>query len=546
MFEEYMVPMRDGIELYTRVWKPTGGGKYPVVLERGYWPGMDASVTTQYKMPDHSVEFPQAGYIYVGQKTRGSLEGGMFFPDAKDGYDCLDWISRQPWCDGNIGMYGRSFMGATQWLTAPERHPNLKAIVPQCVNVNFWERGYWDHGALQLAHVARRIYKTETADYSDRVEAFGGWEKFYRHLPLITLDETTVGVANRLWKEYVAHSHYDYYWSRLQVHYEAINIPVFIHGGWYDNYAAAAFNQYSALRPGHRPGELRLAVNPTQHNNVVVGDRDFGPTVAKDEIALACRWFDRWLKGLDNGLDSEPPISIFVMGENVWRAEDAWPLTRTQFTPYYFHSDGGKDGWLSPKPPGDERPTQYTYDPDDPVPSLGGNHSSPEYQPHILRVGTMDQRPNESRPDVLVFTSEPVEHNVEVTGPVLVKLYAASTAPDTDFVVKLIDVDPDGTAWNLTGGIIRARFRESIYQPPSLIQPGRDYEYTIELLPTSNVFKRGHRIRLHVTSSDFPLYDRNPNTGHEQGMSAEIQRAEQTIYHDSARPSHVVLPIIPR
>lgn len=542
-----MVPMRDGIKLRTRVWKPTSGeGSWPVVLERGYWPGMDESVTKPRGLPDHTKAFPEAGYIYVGQQTRGSLEGNMFFPDAKDGYDCLEWVSQQPWCDGNIAMYGRSYMAATQWLAAPEQHPNLKAIVPQCVSNSPWERGYWDHGALQLAHVARRIYRSEEADYSDQVEAFGGWEAFYRHLPLITLDEEAVGKANRLWKEYVSHSHYDYFWQALSLKYERIKIPVYIMGGWYDNYPAAAFFQLTTLCEFGTTDEIRIVVNPTDHLNRVVGDRDFGDLAEKDEVKLAIRWFDHLLKGIDNGLRQEPPVKLFVMGENVWRNEQEWPLARAVYTKMHFHSEGSKDGRLSSEQPGAKEPTTYIYDPDNPVPTLGGNHSAPQDNPEILRVGAIDQRPIESRSDVLTFSTAPLEHETEVTGPIVAKLYAASSATDTDFIVRLIDVYPDGMAYNLSEGIIRARFRRSIWEPPQLLKPNQVYLYTIELLPTSNVFKQGHRIRIHVTSSSFPMYDRNPNTGHEQGMSAELQVARQTIYHDPEHPSHILLPFIPR
>jgi putative CocE/NonD family hydrolase len=548
MFKEVMVPMRDGIKLRTRIWKPVKEGSWPVVLERGYWPGMDAHVASIHGLPDHTESFPSAGYVYVGQQTRGSLEGGMFFPDAKDGYDCLDWISKQPWCNGAIAMYGRSFMGATQWLVAPERHPNLKAIVPQCIGSNCWGRGYWAHGALQLAHVARRIYRTETADYSDRIEEFGGWEKFYRHLPLITLDEVAVRKVNRLWKEYVSHSYYDYYWKAMRItdKYDKIKIPVYVMGGWYDNYPGDAFDQFVGCRENGATDEIRIVINPSDHNNHVVGDRDFGEDAEKDELALAIRWLDYVLKGTDNGVKAEPPIKIFVMGENVWHYENEWPLARTIFTKYYFHSDGSKDGWLSTELPDDEPPSSYIYDPDDPVPTLGGNHSSPQDNPDIIRVGAVDQRPNENRDDVLLFTGPTLEEDTEVTGPITVKLYAASSAKDTDFIVRLIDVYPDSTAYNLTEGIIRARFRESIWEPPKPLVDGEIYEYSIELLPTSNVFKRGHRIRVHVTSSNFPLYNRNPNTGHEQGMSAELQVAHQTIFHDVERPSQILLPVIPR
>jgi len=461
-----------------------------------------------------------------------------FFDDSRDGYDALSWISEQPWCDGSIAMYGKSYWGMAQWLVAPLQHPHLKAIVPQNMNPDPWERGYRDHGALQLAHTARRIYD---AGGKEKVEAFG-WENWYRHLPLIDLDTVAGTEPNKLWRDYVSHSTYDDFWkaigTRDKVH--RIRIPVYIMGGWYDNYPGATFRYFAKLREVDATDEIRAVVNPCDHLNQVVGDRDFGAEAAKDEVGLAIRWLDFVVRGIDNGMKDEPPVLIFVMGINEWRFEREWPLARTEFTRYYLHSQGAKDGWLSTEPPAEEPPTHYVYDPDDPVPTLGGNHSSP------LPVGAFDQRPNEGRQDVLVFTTPPLEKDIEVTGPVEMKLYAASSARDTDFIARLIDVYPDGTAYNLTEGIIRARFRKSIWEPPELLEPGEVYEYTIELLPTSNVFLKGHRIRLHVTSSNFPLWNRNPNTGHEQGMDAERQAAEQTIYHDGKYPSHILLPVIPR
>ena len=537
--EEIMVPMRDGVRLQTQIWKPTEEGCYPVVFTRAYRPGFGR---------DHE-RFAAAGYVYVGQATRGhsGSEGGTgvdnrFFDDAQDGYDSLTWISEQPWCDGNIAMYGKSYWGMTQWLVAPEGHPNLKAIVPQNMNPDPWARGYRDHGALQLAHTARRIYD---AGGKEKVEQFG-WPNWHRHLPLITLDTVAGTPENKLWRDYLSHATYDDFWKAIGTRdrYHRIRIPVYLMGGWYDNYPGAIFDYFEKLAALRATEEIRVVVNPSDHLNRVVGDRDFGEDAAKDEVGLAIRWLDCVIKGLDTGTKDEPPVRIFVMGINEWRFENEWPLARTAFTKYYLHSRGSKDGWLSTVPPGDEPPTRYVYDPDDPVPTRGGNHSSPDI-PGIMQVGAVDQRPNEGRSDVLAFTSAPVEEDTEVTGPVAVKLYAASSARDTDFIARLIDVYPDGTAYNLTEGIIRARFRESIWEPPKLLVPGEVYEYTIELLPTSNVFLKGHRIRVHITSSNFPLYDRNPNTGHEQGMDAEVRVAEQTIYHDARYPSHIELPVIP-
>ena len=536
--EDLMVPMRDGVKLHTRIWKP-GEGKYPVVLTRAYRAGFGQDY----------LRFTQAGYVYVGQSTRGhgKSEGAhgvdnRFFDDTRDGYDSLTWLSRQSWCDGNIAMYGKSYWGATQWLVAPEQHPNLKAIIPQNVNPDLWERAYRDHGALQLAHTARRIYD---ADGKEKVEQFG-FGNWYRHLPLISLDTIAGTKSNKLWRDYVSHSTYDRFWkaisTRDRVH--KIRIPVYLMCGWYDNYPGATFKYFQKLKEVNATDEIRVVVNPSDHLNQVVGDRDFGKEAHKDEVGLAIRWLDQVLKGIDSGVRGEPAIKIFVMGINQWRFEHEWPLARTKLTRYHFHSDGSKDGHLLRRPPSDGPPIGYVYDPDHPVPTLGGNHSSPHI-PGIIRVGAVDQRMNEGRQDVLVFTSAPVEEDIEVTGPVVVKLYAASSATDTDFIARLIDVYPDGTAYNLTEGIIRARFRESIWEAPKLLVPGKIYEYTIELLPTSNVFLKGHGIRVHLTSSNFPLWDRNPNTGREQGMDAEIEVAQQTIYCNAKYPSHILLPVIP-
>ena len=547
---EVMVPMRDGVRLHTKIWKPAEQGCYPVVFTRAYWPGFGR---------DHE-RFTDAGYVYVGQSTRGhsQSEGAhgisrRFFDDADDGYDSLTWISEQPWCDGNIAMYGKSYWGITQWLVAPLQHPNLKVIVPQNCNPGTWDRGYHDHGALQLAHVATRIYSDE--DQRKKVEEYG-WMKWYRHLPLITLDTVAGTKPNKLWHDYVLHSTYDDYWKANDIRdkYHKIKIPVYLMCGWYDNYPGSTLKYFEKLVKLGATNEIRVVIDASEHLNRIVGDRDLGKNAAKDEVGLAIRWLDYLIKGIDSGVKDEPPVKIFVMGINQWRFENEWPLARTKFTNYYFHgsppcgsnSNGTKHGQLSTKPPGDKPATKYIYDPNNPVPTLGGNHSFIDTRlSHIIRAGPVDQRPNEAREDVLVFTTQPLEKDTEVTGPIEVKLYAASSAKDTDFIARLIDVYPDGTAYNLTEGIIRARFRRSVWQQPQLLVPGKIYEYTIELQPTSNVFKRQHRIRVHLTSSGFPMWDRNPNTGHEQGMDTEWQTAEQTIYHNKKYPSHIRLPVIP-
>jgi len=530
--EKTAVPMRDGATLPTEVWKPTEG-TFPAILTRAYRPGFAR---------DHE-RFTAAGYVYVGQQTRndGGSDGSRFLHDARDGYDALTWVAAQPWCNGDIAMYGKSYWAATQWLVAPEQHPHLKAIVPQNMNPDIWDCGYWRSGALNLAMTATgRAYDDVT---KDKVTEYG-WEKFYRHLPLIDLDEAVAGRPNRLWKDYITHSSYDDYWQSFSIRnrYRRIRIPAYLMCGWYDYYTGATFRYYNRLKKLGAASEIRVIVNPGDHLNRIPGDRDFGPDAPKDEVGLAVEWLDFLFRGTNAEIGSEAPIRIFVMGANQWRGEWEWPLARTEFTPYYLHGHGG----LDTIPPGDESPATYIYDPENPVPALGGNHSCLEVESGLVSTGPVDQRSNEDREDILIFTSDPVEVDTEVTGPIVVKLHAATDGTDTDFVAKLIDVYPDGTAFNLTEGIIRARFRESIWEPPRLLEPGEIYEYTIELLPTSNLFLRGHSIRVHITSSNFPLWDRNPNTGHPQGMDAEMRIAHQTIFHDRLHPSHILLPIIPK
>ena len=290
--------------------------------------------------------------------------------------------------------------------------------------------------------------------------------------------------------------------------------------------------------------EIRVAIFPTTHSGfAVVGDRDFGGDAEQDQIQWAVRWLDYVLKGQDDGIGSEPPVRIFTMGVNEWRLEDQWPPERTRPTRFYFHAGSGSDdGLLSREVPDGDRTVAYVYDPEDPVPTRGGNHSSPLVE-GVIRAGPVDQRPNEGRQDVLVFTSEPMEKSLEVTGPVTATIYADSSSCDTDFIVRLVDVYPDGTAYNLTEGILRARFRASIWEPEQLMEPGTVYAFEIDMMATSNVFLPGHRIRVHVTSSNFPLWDRNPNTGHPQGQDAELVSAKQTLHCGPDRPSHVMLSV---
>src|SRR5437867_457857 len=379
----------------------------------------------------------------------------------------------------------------------------------------------------------------------------------YRRLPLVAWGERLEPVAHYL-ADYLRHPDDGPPWWRIDVarQHPQIAVPMYHVTSWYDIFLHGGIANFRGLRDRAMTETARAAqkllIGPWAHlfpytspSSTGTGDIDFGPAALIDLHEIQLRWFDHWLRGIDTGVLDEPPVKIFVMGENRWRDEREWPLARTRYTPYYLHSRGransvSGDGLLSPEPPGDERTDQFVYDPDNPAPTRGGNTL-------IIAMGVQDQRPVEARADVLVYTSDVMSEAFEVTGPITVTLYAASSALDTDFTAKLVDVRPDGYAQNLADGIVRARYRDSRTNPTPLT-PGEVTEFTIDLWATSQVFKAGHCIRVEISSSNFPLWDRNPNTGGPVALAtaAALQTAKQTIFHDARYPSHILLPIIPR
>jgi putative CocE/NonD family hydrolase len=343
------------------------------------------------------------------------------------------------------------------------------------------------------------------------------------------------------------------FWHKLDVRRRAADIrtPMFHVGSWFDPFLVDTTEMFTLVRAQATNEDVARAqmmmIGPWTHVYGVrnAGQLDFGPEAELDTSELELRWFDHWLKGIDTGMLEEPPVRVFVMGKNSWRQEWEWPLARTRYTPCYLSSRGhanssNGDGRLTFEPPGEEAPDNYVYDPRHPIPTCGGTT--------LLSLGdaagACDQRRVETREDMLVYTSEPLTEPLEVTGPVVLKLYAATSAPDTDFTAKLVDVHPDGSAYNIADGVIRARFRESL-EKPRLVTPGETVQYTVDMWSTSHAFLPGHRIRLDVSSSDFPRFDRNPNTGQDFGTDTRLEVAKQTIFHDSRYPSHLVLPVIP-
>jgi hypothetical protein len=541
--------MRDGVKLYATLYRPLQGERFPTLLIRSPY-------STQHpRYMDWAKRFVQSGYAVVMQDCRGRYESeGEWQPyvcETNDGLDTYQWVSAQPWCDGHIGTFGVSYPGFTQILPAPFRHPAVQALVPIAHQEdNYGHLRY--NGVLQLQNtmnflrLGRRQLQTPLFDHV-------GWLdlSIYRRLPLLTaLDDLG---ERPFYREMIRHNEFDEFWSAYSMKgkYGEVAVPAYFITGWYDNLMHEGFKVFTAWKREARTSDARkqtrMMIGPWTHSFIgsaaPFGEVDFGASATVDMAGEHLRWYDRRLKGIDNGIDDEPPIRLFVMGRNVWRGEHEWPLARTQWTKFYLHSDGcanslNGDGTLTTTPPASEPHDAFTYNPDDPVPTLGGQSM------FIENTGPKNRRPVEQRADVLVYSTAPLAQPVEVTGPIMLTLYAASSAPDTDFTATLVDVHPDGKAIHLCEGIVRARFRES-YERPTLIEPSKVYEYTFSLWETSNIFEAGHCIRLEVSSSNFPRFDRNLNTGHTPGLDAELRVAQQAIYHNVQQSSHLTLPVIP-
>ena len=383
---------------------------------------------------------------------------------------------------------------------------------------------------------------------------YHNWTEAFRHLPIITMDEAA-GRNVQFWKDWVRHPTYHQYWQSFgdPEPFADIAVPAYNMGGWYDLYAAQTFHNFNGLRRHGRTAAARrskLIVGPWPHAlsaSTRTGDVDFGPQSLYDLDAEELRWFDYWLKGIDNGIADEPPLKLFIMGAGQWRDEEEWPLARTQWRKVYLDSGGSAntllgDGRLSRSEARGAEADRFVYDPRYPVQTVGGNNCC---SPDIVPWGPYDQRSVEMRGDVLCYSSEPLQQDLEVTGPIRLVLYAASDGRDTDWTAKLVDVSATGYARNLCDGIIRARYREGM-AATTLLEPGTIYEYLVEAGVTGNLFRAGHRIRVEISSSNFPRFDRNPNTGNEFGLDAELRSAQQTVYHSRRYPSHLLLPVIPR
>lgn len=560
--------MRDGIILRADIYRPETPDSLPVLLQRTpYGKG--------FANPAFALMAAERGYGVIIQDTRGRWasdgDGTPFINEKHDGYDTVQWAAHQSWANGKVGMYGGSYVGYTQWAAAAMRPPALKCIIPSItfcdVRSAFYKGGALTMGVavswnlvstafmnLQKLQVDQTTKDQLLAQWIAAVDQMANGDTFMqlplKDMPVLGTTDLTPFYTDML-SDPMTHE----MWAAIRCAHDNISIPALHIGGWYDIFVDNTLCDFTGIQAhgGTETARMhqKLMMGPWLHGPTegLVGEVDFGLAassmlVLPEEVQL--RWFDYWLKDKANGIMEEPPVRIFVMGENVWRDEQAWPLARTRYTPYYLHSDGAAntldgDGVLSKEKPSYEPVDTFVYDPRNPVPTRGGGLCCWQA---ALPAGAFDQRDIESRPDVLVYTTAPLGNDLEVTGPLKATLWAATSAPDTDFTVKLVDVSPCGYARNVQDGIIRARYRHSD-KDAQPVTPGEVTAYEIDMAATSNVFKAGHCIRVEISSSNFPRFDRNLNTGSELGQGSETRVATQTIVHDADHPSHVLLPVIP-
>lgn len=559
--KQVMVPMRDGVRLAADAYVPAqqGAGPFPVVIERTpYDKGNCGNADAQY--------FARRGYVAIVQDERGRYHSeGVYYwlrdegwGEHRDGYDTIEWAAAQPWSNGNVGTMGLSFSCLNQYLTAVTRPPHLKAMFCAFSASNAYKDLYYAGGAMHMIMPTWLLTQHEMAkpllvNAMERDGYLGtpnAWLEWYgrKHAAGQTFSDSMI---SQMLSDMLRHPYYDEYWRQFAIdeHWKDIDVPIFHYAAWYDRYPHSQVKHFNGIRTqgmANARASQKLLIGPWTHSageitSRIIGDVDFGPEAAIDYNALRLRWFDYHLKGIDNGIMKAAPVRIFVLGANMWRDEREFPLARTVYTDYFFHEgksgsiDSLNDGVLSTGQPAAEKPDAYQYDPNKPVPSVGGDL-------FIEPMGARDRRLADRLS--LTYTTPPLEKDTEVTGLPKIELYAASTAVDTDWVVTISDVRPDGYSQILRENVLRARYREGDTKPV-LMKPGTIYKFGIEMYPISNLFKQGHRIRIAVASSSFPKWYPNGNTGKELDQDSPGIVATNTIYHDAAHPSHVVLPIIP-
>lgn len=545
--------MRDGVSLVCDIYRPKAEGKFPVLLTR-----------TPYnrKDPATGMYLASHGYVAILQDTRGRFDSeGEFYPfryEANDGYDTIEWAAALPYADGKVGMHGGSYVGATQMLAASTNPPHLAGIFPYVTAMEYYEGWTYEGGALMQWFTSSWTSGLIVDTVTRKTARLNRSNQWVEQLPVEDyrlFNLPTPAEVAPYFRDWVEHETDDEYWKAVKIsdHYGKMNVKALHSGGWHDIFSGGSIRNFMRMQKEAPTAEARagqrLLFGPWAHAATSpegkIGDVTFGKQAVLDMNATIVKWYDYVLKGKQNEFATGAPVKIFVLGDNVWRDEKEFPLARTQYTKYFLHASKGAnsvsgDGAISTEMPKAEKPDTFEYDPASPVRTIGGRLCCGGLPP-----GPFDQSPNESRPDVLVYSTPPLTRDVEVTGFITAELYAATSAADTDFTAMIVDVDEKGYARYLGDGIIRARYRNSTAKAEP-IEPGKVYKYTLDLWATSNVFKAGHRIRVYVSSSNFPRFSRNLNTGEKTFGSTRMVKAKQTIYHDAEHPSAIVLPVIPR
>lgn len=556
------VPMRDGVKLSTDIYRPKTDDKVPVILVR-----------TPYKKEMSELDgkfYARRGYAVAVQDCRGRFsspgEWEPFVNEKADGYDTIEWLAAAPWSTGKVGMLGGSYLGWVQWQALSQNPPHLTTIIPNVSPPDPFFNFPYEYGVFYMyAGIwwADIVASEATGDLTG-VKMSAVSEKklgrLLRDLPVIELDKKVLGGENQYWRAWIKNNTNNEYWARASFseELEGVTIPVFHQSGWFDGDGIGSKLNYAALAR-HGKSTQKLILGPWGHTaeaRRMLGDTDFGPEAAPNLPRMYLRWFDHWLKGIDNGIDREPLVSLFVMNSNKWVHGGRYPLEGTQFEKWYLTSGGSAntskgDGRLTREAPAGNPPDRYIYDPADPTPDPDFYEESEDEEKQEKSIEELKARAKkrheqvtDARNDILVYTTEPFNEPYTFVGPVSARLYAASSAKDTDWFMRLIEIKADGEVNTLVGGCLRARFRESLSRP-ALLEPGQVYAYDIDLWQTGLTVQTGSRLRVEVASASFPMFSRNLNTGGHNEMETEYVAAEQTIYHDAEHPSHVLLPMIP-
>jgi len=559
-----MVPMRDGVKLATDIYRPKTEGKFPVIFTRTPYQKNMAELNGRY--------YARRGYVYAIQDCRGRFASeGVWEPfvnEPEDGYDSIEWLAEQPWSTGKVGMIGGSYVGWVQWWAARENPPHLVTIIPNVAppdpffNIPYEYGVFFIQGSIWWADVLETEATADISGVAMSKLAEKKYGKLLMHLPVIELDKKVLGKENPYWRKWIEHPTNDEYWERANFleHLKNTRIPVFHQSGWFDGDGIGSKLNYAAMKSHGHPNQ-KLTLGPWGHTDTAhrtVGDLDFGKEALIDLQRDYLRWFDYWLKDIDNKITEEPLVSVFVMESNTWLHDDVYPLSYTNFEKWYLHSGGQAntskgDGLLSQDMAPEDSPTDtYTYDPGDPTPNPDYYEQTEEEEKEVKSADELKAQAEahhenitQSRSDILVYQTKPLEKPLTFAGPISAVLYASSSAKDTDWFMRLVKITKDGKTYRLSEGKIRARFHNSM-KKPELLVPGKVYKYTLDLWHTGVTIPAGASLRVEVSSASFPLFSRNLNTGGHNEKDTKFVKAEQKIYHNAQYPSHILLPVIPQ